>query len=283
MICIALPVNLTRTNSSISACRYAPAISAVATSRFSFAAIAAMIINDSFAIVGDAHSSLGVYSLCGLPSTHDLPLILPSRLNSTRSTGLSAPFFCSSVNSSGFGIVYTFLSSNCTYSLCIACIVPGICVAFLKSSWVQTCLYVASRSSLMVYSAPSVISLNVGGGFFSVCANICAWFFLNSSHSGVCWNIDSSSVRPGSTRFDLNLIPCGSISSSNCCCAWFNSDSRSSFLSPSSSFDDVSSISSILFSNALIPSSNSLCSCSNSSAKSLSSTMLSSSSESESE
>mmetsp|Transcript_5587 Transcript_5587/g.8160 ORF Transcript_5587/g.8160 Transcript_5587/m.8160 type:complete len:223 (-) Transcript_5587:639-1307(-) len=90
IISSAVPVNFTKTKSSMSACRYAPATSAVATFRRSFAATDIICIRGLFAMVGDAHCSFGMCSRWGLPSTHDRPFTRPSRFNFTRSIGFNA-------------------------------------------------------------------------------------------------------------------------------------------------------------------------------------------------
>ena len=67
------------TSSSMSACRKAPGMSAIATCLFSFASMVHDIIIASSDTVGELVSDFVVYSLCDLPSAQPLALIVPSR------------------------------------------------------------------------------------------------------------------------------------------------------------------------------------------------------------
>ena len=75
-----LPVNLTCTSSSISACMNAPRTSRTATSRFSKASITAVRNTASVLTVGAVESSFAIYALCFRPLAHPCPLIFPQHL-----------------------------------------------------------------------------------------------------------------------------------------------------------------------------------------------------------
>jgi hypothetical protein len=75
------------TSSSMSAIRYAPGTSTMATSRPSCASMVAVINTDSSATVGDVASDFVGPSLCFLPSANDLPLMEPSRFSFVNTSG----------------------------------------------------------------------------------------------------------------------------------------------------------------------------------------------------
>ena len=91
------PVNLTCTNSSISAWMKAPGTSRTATARFSKASIIAVRNTASVLTVGAVASSLAMYALCFQPSAHPRPFTLPHRFRLRNMRYASASFRCSNV------------------------------------------------------------------------------------------------------------------------------------------------------------------------------------------
>jgi hypothetical protein len=90
----SLPIRHMNNSSSMSAVRYAPGTSTIATSLFLNASIVAVIITDSRVTVGDVASDLVDPSLCFLPSAQALPLIDPYLFSFRNMSDSRAPFFC---------------------------------------------------------------------------------------------------------------------------------------------------------------------------------------------
>jgi hypothetical protein len=82
------------TSSSMSAVRYAPDTSTMATSLFSNASMVAVISTDSRATVEDVAYDFVDLSLYFLPSAHALPLIDLSLFSFKNMSGSRAPLFC---------------------------------------------------------------------------------------------------------------------------------------------------------------------------------------------
>ena len=96
--------------------RYAPGRSTTATSRPSWASMAAVRKTESSATVGDAASSLGMLPRCLLPSTTNLPLRSPVRFSLTVMIDSSAFAFSRGVSLAASRGRYTSRLCSCSSS-----------------------------------------------------------------------------------------------------------------------------------------------------------------------
>ena len=95
----------------VSALRYAPGTSKMATCLPSCASIMILVNSCCKDIVGDDASSLGIYHLCDLPSAHVPPFNLPQLFPFIKFIAHSAPLFCDFVRLSGSSAPITFVFS----------------------------------------------------------------------------------------------------------------------------------------------------------------------------
>mmetsp|Transcript_24680 Transcript_24680/g.38140 ORF Transcript_24680/g.38140 Transcript_24680/m.38140 type:complete len:290 (-) Transcript_24680:271-1140(-) len=144
------PWSLITTNSSISACKYAPRMSAVATSRPSCAATTIVSMRASFEQVGEVDSSLLMCFRCGLPSTHVRPLSDPSLFSLMRLMMRSASRFNFGQSAVGSRGLKVSKSSSCANSFISASIALSPCFSIPLSAIICVTMnrYVMLRSSV---------------------------------------------------------------------------------------------------------------------------------------
>jgi len=116
MILTMAPCSLMIVPSLADVCKNATRMSTTVISLFSCASTNPVMNTDSVAAVGDLVSDFDLYSHCGLPSAHTLPLISPFLFCLRNIRYLRALSRISCVISNGVRGLTTFLSWNCLIS-----------------------------------------------------------------------------------------------------------------------------------------------------------------------